>query len=194
MSHALSAGQVGKVTWADYIALPDDDRRELIDGVLVEVEVPTYLHEHIIGQLIGLLFVWSQTHGGSILGSGYKVRISADRAFMPDLQFYRVEKVAMAARQQQGLAEGRPDLVVEVISPSSQGRDRLLKLEGYASIGVPEYWIVEPEGRLIERFCLVDGTYRAAGGAMGDAVFAPESFEGFEVPLGSLWLDELAGG
>ncbi len=182
------------ITWDDYIALPDDDRRELIDGALVEVEVPTFLHEHVVAGLVGNLGCWTREHGGSVIGSGYKVRVDAGRAFMPDVQLYRRGNVRTAIRQQQGLAEGRPDLVVEVISPSSRRYDRLLKRAGYAAIGVPEYWLVEPDDRLIERFCLVDRTYRASGGAMGDGVFAPESFEGLEIPLGSLWLDEMAGG
>ena len=189
-----AAPPVGTVTWDEYSALPDDDRRELIDGVLVETKGSTNIHAWVVSELLYALKTWTHEHGGSVIGSGYKVRVDAGRAFMPDVQLYRRGNVKTAIRQQQGLAEGRPDLVVEVISPSSRRYDRLPKLAGYASIEVPEYWLVEPDARLIERFCLVDGTYRAAGGAMGDAVFAPESFDGLEVPLGSLWLDEAAGG
>lgn len=175
------------VCWADYIALPDDDRRELIDGVLVEVEVPTYLHERIIAHLIGLLFAWSEENGGSVIGSGYKLRIDDFRAFMPDVQFFRAEYDALFAEQRQGLVEGAPDLVIEVISPSSRRHDRLLKLQGYADIGVPEYWLVDAEALTIERLVLAEGAYRFVGGAGGEEQFLPGSFPGLVIELRRLF-------
>lgn len=182
------------VCWADYIALPDDDRRELIDGVLVEVEVPTNIHEWIVSELLFALKLWTRAHGGLVIGSGYKVRIADDRAFMPDLQLYRVNNRAGFIGQSQGLADGAPDLVIEVISPSSRRFDRLLKLQGYAAIEVPEYWIVDPQARTIERLRFVDGTYAIDGGASGDEVLSPKSFPGLEVKLAGLWLDDESEG
>lgn len=187
MSQPHPAATPTWVTWADYIALPDDDRRELIDGVLVEVEVPTYLHERIIAHLIGLLFAWSEENGGAVLGSGYKVRVDTHRAFMPDIQFFREEHDDFFAEQAQGLVAGAPDLVVEVISPSSRRHDRLLKLQGYADIGVPEYWLVDADALTIERLVLTEGAYRFVGGAGGDETFAPESFPGLVVELRRLF-------
>lgn len=73
--------------WDDFVALPDDDRRELIDGELVETEVPTDVHEHIVAMLVAKLWNWAEEHGGLVLASGYKVRVRADRGAMPDVQF-----------------------------------------------------------------------------------------------------------
>jgi Uma2 family endonuclease len=84
--------------------------------------------------------------------SGYKVRITDSRGVMPDLQFYRAENDPRS--QQAGLAEGHPDLVVEVSSPTSVRYDRVKKLTWYASIGAPEYWIVDPMQRTFERLLL----------------------------------------
>ena len=50
---------LGPHTWDEFVSLPDDDRRELIDGELLEVDVPTELHEHIVAALIAHLYVWS---------------------------------------------------------------------------------------------------------------------------------------
>lgn len=190
MSQPHPAATPTWVTWADYIALPDDDRRELIDGVLVEVEVPTNLHEWIVSELLFALKLWTRANGGVVIGSGYKIRISDERAFMPDIQLYRADHRQRFVGQPQGLADGAPDLVVEVISPSSRRYDRLLKLQGYAAIEVPEYWIVDPQARTIERLRLVEGHYAFVGGAAGDEVLAPDSFPGFEVQLAGLWLDD----
>jgi Uma2 family endonuclease len=125
-SHSTSAAG-GQYTWDDFIVVEEDDLRELIDGELVEVEVPTFDHERIVFKLGGFLARWEEEHGGRGVASGYKVRVSARSGVMPDMQFYRKGNEA-PADQQQGLVRGRADLVVEVISPSSRRYDRVKKL------------------------------------------------------------------
>ena len=174
-------------TWDDFIALEEDDLRELIDGELVEVEVPTFTHEEVVGSLVYFLRGWIEAgHGGRVVPSGYKVRVSDRRGVMPDVQFYRKGNEA-GRDQDQGLVTGRADLVAEVVSPSSRRYDRVTKLRWYAELGVPEYWIVDPDGRTFERLVLREGAYVIAASCEGEETFRPESFEGLEVPLGKLW-------
>lgn len=175
------------VTWRDFVALPDDDRRELIDGALVEVEVPTFLHEWIVSRLLIALDAWLTQRGGFALGSGYKVRISQVQAFMPDVQIFRRTPARFPGRFDQGLSEGAPDLVVEVISPGSGRHDRVTKFNGYAAIGCPEYWLVDPDSRLVEQFVLEGGHYRLGARLADDAIFAPETLPGLTIALGPLW-------
>jgi Uma2 family endonuclease len=88
MTEGLS--QVGPYTWDDFVRLEDDDRRELIDGELVEVEVPTRLHEYIVWLLSYFLAQWARPRrAGYGVASGFKVRISERRGVMPDVQFFR---------------------------------------------------------------------------------------------------------
>jgi Uma2 family endonuclease len=174
-------------TWDDFIALEEDDLRELIDGELVEVEVPTDVHEYIVSRVVTALVNWSDAgHGGRVLASGYKVRVSDRRGVMPDVQFYRRGN-EVSIEQAQGLARGRPDLAVEIMSPSSARFDRVTKLRWYAALGVPEYWLVDPQARTLERLSLRDGAYVIAASLADDETFAPESFEGLEIPLARLW-------
>jgi Uma2 family endonuclease len=71
---------VGPYTWDDFVALEDDDRRELIDGHLIEVDVPMKLHEYIVAKLIAKLDAWAESsEGGTVLASSYKVRITRAR-------------------------------------------------------------------------------------------------------------------
>jgi Uma2 family endonuclease len=176
--------QARATTWNEFIALPDDDRRELVRGELVEIEVPTGLHEHIVAEIIGALIVWKRTHGGVVLSSGYKVRIRADTAFMPDVQYYAPGRVI----PEQGLSDGAPDLVVEVISPSSVRYDQVEKLNGYASIGAREYWLIHPENRTLHRFVLgASGHFLVEDALEGEVHFRPASFPGLELPLRELW-------
>ncbi len=182
----------GPYTWEDFVALEEDDLRELIDGELVEVEVPNDAHELLVPLLSRHLLDWADAHGGgATFASGYKVRITNKRGVMPDLQFYR--PVNLPRGQRQGLATGRPDLAVEIVSPTSVRYDRVVKMNWYASIGTPEYWIVDPEARTLERLVLAEGHYLIADALEGDAVFRPQSFEGMEIPLARLWaaLDEI---
>jgi Uma2 family endonuclease len=182
----------GPYTWEDFITLDEDDLRELIDGHLVEVEVPTKAHERIAFLIAFFLEGWAQARdAGMTLGAGYKIRISKKRGVMPDVQFYR--KGNYPRGQEHGLVEGKPDLAVEISSPSSVRYDRVKKMRWYAQIGVPEYWIADPATRSICRLVLHDGKYTIADAVDDDdIVFAPASFEGLEIPLAKLWaiLDE----
>jgi Uma2 family endonuclease len=174
------------VSWEDFVRLHEDDPRELIDGVLVETEVPTELHEWVVARLITALGNWAEAHGGVVLGSGYKVRITTRRAVMPDVQLYRKDNPSRRGRL--GLEAGHPDLAIEVVSSSSAGYDRVRKLSWYASLGVPEYWLVDPEERTLQRMLLTDGRYLIVDNLDGDVTFAPQTFPGLAIPLADLWV------
>jgi Uma2 family endonuclease len=177
----------GPYTWDDFVDLDDEDKRELIDGELVETEVPNVKHERLVMRLGYFLMGWVRVHGGDVLGSGYKIRITAKRGVMPDVQLFRKDN-PVGKDQEKGLVRGRPDLAIEIISPSSHRYDRVTKLAWYASIAVPEYWLVDPEAKTLERLVLDAGRYTIAD-ALGEAdVLRPESFEGLEIPLGELWV------
>ncbi|MFW6087575.1 MAG: Uma2 family endonuclease [Myxococcota bacterium] len=176
------------VRWDEFIRLDEDDLRELIDGRLVELEVPDYEHGRIVGLLVYYLQAWVLPRdAGVVLSSGYKIRISDLRGVMPDVQYLSHETAAKAG--QLGMQEGRPDLAVEVISPTSRRYDRVTKLAWYASIGVPEYWLVDRDARIIERLVLTpEGYVIAQTAAEGD--FQPASFEGLSIPLTALFPEE----
>ena len=176
----------GLVTWDEFAALPEGDRRELIDGELVEIEMPTRIHEYIVAALAYFLHGWVRARrAGMVVASGYRLRVSDKRGVMPDLQFYRHDNPA--GREERGVESGRPDLAVEVISPTGRRYDRVTKLGYYASLGVPEYWIVDPEARTLERLVLRDGGYLIAESLAGDDTFRPASFPELEIPLAELW-------
>jgi Uma2 family endonuclease len=186
-SPGVAESHSGPYTWEDFIRLEEDDLRELIDGELVEVEVPKRPHEHAVIMLGFFLTQWARPRrAGRALASGYKVRISAKRGVMPDVQFFRTENPANAG-QPDGLEHGHPDLAVEIVSPSSRRYDRVTKLAYYATLGVPEYWILDPDVRTLERLVLHGEHYVIADVLEGDATFRPSSFDGLAIPLGELW-------
>lgn len=190
-SFSVSApvSQTTSVTWNEFIELEDDDRRELIDGVLVQVEVPGRRHEKVVVGLVAPLVSWARANdAGEAFASGYKVRITDRRGVMPDVQFISKEKIPLL--DEKGLSRGAPDLVVEVISPSSQRYDRVIKLGWYAAVGVREYWLVDPIARTLERLVLgAEGKFSIADSLADDAIFEPGSFPGLSIPLADLWVE-----
>jgi Uma2 family endonuclease len=84
-------------------------------------------------------------------------------------------------------------LIVEVLSPSTEGRDRGRALRAYARAGVPHYWLVDVERRQFEAYRLDGGAYRLTGTHRPAGSFEPELFPGLSIPLASLWLPTPGG-
>lgn len=183
---APAIGATGQYTWQDFLALQDGDRRELIDGWLVECDMATEQHEYMVAYLITMLGVWALGNGGKVLASAYKVRVSDQRGVMPDVQYFRAGR----KNPPQGLESGAPDLVVEVVSPTSRQLDRVTKLRYYQAIGAPEYWLVDPEDQTLHRFVLQGhpGQWQTTHALVpADGVFTPPSFAGLQVDLQRLF-------
>jgi Uma2 family endonuclease len=191
MRHTPAVSSVARkrlYTWDDFIALPDDDRRELIDGELVEVEVPNMAHEKAVVEIATALERYAERRGGLVLGSGFKIRVSAHRGAMPDVQMYSAGNEP-SIDQMQGLVRGRPDLVVEILSPGSRRYDRMIKLRYYASLEIPEYWIVDVDARLLEQLVFSEDGYVIAATYERGEVVTSSKFRGLQVRLARIWLD-----
>lgn len=147
--------------------------------------MPTKWHERICAELMLLLGTWARTHGLVVLGSGYRVKVSETRGAVPDVQL--LTEAAYEAAGDAGMDHGRPELVIEVVSPGSKRHDRFQKLDWYAQVGVPEYWIVEPEERSLTAHRLQADVYAIVQHAQGDEVFRSKHFKGLKVPLSRLW-------
>ena len=103
----------------------------------------------------------------------------------PDLLFIRNDHLEIIDPR---AIRGVPDLVVEILSPGTRRRDRMVKAQLYARIDVPEYWIVDPPARCIEVFSLGETGYALHSSATGDGVVSSKALEGFEVVV-----DEVMG-
>ena len=128
----------------DYYALPDDQRVELIDGVFYDMGAPALIHQRILTRLHLLFEECIEEHGENceVWLSPCDVRLDRDNYTMvqPDLLVICGEYDLRAIR-----FEGAPDLVVEILSPSTRSKDMVLKLYKYQQAGVREYWIIDPK-------------------------------------------------
>jgi len=182
---ASTTAVVGKIwTYTDYAALDDGKRYEILEGELVMAPAPELDHQGLIGEL----FSGMRAHivAGS-LGKLYVVPVDVvldDRnVVQPDLVF--------VSRKNQGVLKktgifGVPDLVVEVLSPSSIRMDRYRKLALYRDFKIPEYWIVDPAAGSIEVLSLRDGEFDLHSSAVGTGVVSSVVLPGFSVDVAEL--------
>ena len=133
----------GKLTYADYAATPDDERWELIDGVLYRMAAgASTRHQLVSGTLEDLIKDSVRPSGaGWVFHAPYDVILSDANTVEPDILFVSAARRSIITER---ACEGTPDLVVEVLSPSNSRRDLEVKRELYARFGVPEYLIVDP--------------------------------------------------
>jgi Uma2 family endonuclease len=149
-----------KFTYEDYRNAPEDKRYELLDGDLVMTPAPGERHQSVSALLTSRLFQFvTENRLGRVYAAPFDVVLSNTDVVQPDLLFVSNERadVVTAANVQ-----GAPDLVVEILSPSSVERDRTLKRRLYARHGVSEYWIVDTDARTATVLLLQDGEFEAA--------------------------------
>ena len=178
-----------RMSFEEWIALPEDEPGELVDGFLVEEEVPGYLHERVIAWLVQVLGTWGSPSGALVAGSGAKFRVTPRRGRMPDLTVYlRGDKKPPKF----GLITAPPSIAVEVISPTARDgrRDRVEKLSEYAEFGVRWYWIVDPELRTFEILELApDGRYQHAVGVSEGTIEQVPGCDGLRIAVSELWAE-----
>jgi Uma2 family endonuclease len=189
-----TAARPGVRMTLDHWALLDEEvRGELVDGVLVEEEVPDTAHEILVAWIIGVLHAWGRGRRVLVLGSGARLAVSGSRGRMPDVAAYLP---GVPRPPLHGAIGVPPTVVVEIVSgtPRDQRRDRVEKLAEYAAFGVRWYWLVDPELRSFEVLELgPDGRYAHALAATGGVVEPVPGCEGLSLDLGAMWdqLDEL---
>ena len=138
---------VRKLTYADYCRTPDDERYELLDGELIMSPSPNRAHQDICLELGALLHTYVKESGlGKIYIAPFDVVLSETNVVQPDLLFIANERTHIITPDN---VQGPPNLVVEILSPSTANRDRTLKRALYAQYGVPEYWLVDPDARTV---------------------------------------------
>jgi Uma2 family endonuclease len=175
------AGEPGPFRKADYFALPDEPRCELLWGHLVLTPTPAPRHQFALMALGARFREFALAAGHAFLVAPMDVTLFENTVLQPDLLLIARERREIIPDR----VEGPPDLVVELLSPSTRRRDRLVKLALYARAAVPEYWIVDPEAQTLELLVLESDSYR---------IVPPEGrslrsrrFPGLAIDLEELW-------
>lgn len=165
--------------------LPDDGRYEVIDGRLVMSPSPDTAHQRASRNLEVLLTLWARQHdSGEVFDAPFDVVLSPQDICQPDLLFVFKARSSIISHQN---IQGSPDLIVEIVSPSSVRQDRKDKKAMYERYGVAHYWVVDPHRRFLIAYRLEDGRYDETARCQQDDLFEPEGFAGLQILLEKVW-------
>lgn len=172
-------------TYAKYLELDDETRYEIIDGELLATPAPGIRHQDVIRELgVRLAQFVGERGSGKVLFAPTDVVLGEAQVVQPDILFIRTERIREIVDEQ--AVHGAPDLVVEVLSPSSLQRDRHQKRDLYRRAGVPEFWIVDPANRAIEVFELGEAGYEVFSFAAETGAVASRVLDGFAVAVAEI--------
>ena len=173
-----------KLTYEDYLNFPNDGKRhEIIDGEHVMPPSPQTRHQIASKNLQWILENYARETGvGHVMDAPVDVVLSATTVVQPDIFFVRKEREHIIKRN---FIEGPPDLIIEILSPGNEKMDRQTKMKSYALLGVPEYWIVDFEARILEQYVLKGQLYEREG--VFAETFSPALFPGLTIPLSSVF-------
>ena len=186
----LKGPELNLEEWAE---LPEEVPGEIVEGRLVEEEVPEPPHELAIAYLAYVLGVWSDQVGALVFTSGLHIAVGAKHGRKPDLSVY----FQGTRPSRNALVTVPPDLAVEVLSPGPQNRrrDRIQKFAEYAAFGIRWYWLLDPEARTLDIYELSEkGEYEPRLQATSGSALQVPGCPGLTLDLSKLWqkLDELA--
>ena len=174
-----------RYTYEDYLNTPEGERYELLDGELVLVASPNEEHQFASVKLVSLMYPYVASRDlGWVFHAPFDIVFSDKEVVQPDLMFISKEREHIRSAAN---VRGAPDMVVEILSPSSSRRDWKYKRGLYAKYGVKEYWIVDPVNRIVSAMLLRDGVLEIAGAYVEGDTLSSVALEGFEVGVSEIF-------
>ncbi|MEK6545596.1 MAG: Uma2 family endonuclease, partial [Nitrospinota bacterium] len=170
-----------RYTYKDYLLIDDDKRYEILRGGLIMVPAPFTIHQRL---LIRLSVIFSnfikEKKLGEVLVAPTDVVLAEDIVVQPDILFINKERLDII--KEAAIMEC-PDLIVEIVSPSSASYDTVEKRDIYEEYGVKEYWLVFPQEKVIEVLTLESNIYREFCKGRKTGVVRSKIIVGLEVDL-----------
>jgi Uma2 family endonuclease len=150
--------QIKIYTYRDYASWPEEERCEIIDGVLYMQAAPSRIHQEILMELSRQIANYLAGKPCKVYPAPFCVRLpDGDEKSDKDIKTVVEPDISIVCDQskldKQGCI-GAPDMIIEITSPFSARKDRLQKFYKYEKAGVREYWILEPEEKLVSVFVL----------------------------------------
>jgi Uma2 family endonuclease len=174
------------LSYRDYWLAPNDGQRyEIIDGELYVSPSPFPIHQRVSRNLFRILDVHATRRGlGEVFYAPIAVVLNKRSTVEPDLVFIAADRSDLV---QEKAVFGAPDLLVEVLSPSSGSQDRVIKKGLYERSGVSHYWILDPRKQILQAFRLEAGVYVVESEVAGRRTFRPALFPGLTIRLANVW-------
>ena len=177
-----------KFTYKDYLSWPESERWELINGEAYDISpAPSRTHQFISSYFTSTFFDYFKGKDCNVFAAPFDVRLpggfkadeDVDTVVQPDISVSCDEK-----KLDDRGGNGAPDLVVEILSPSTAAKDLKEKFMLYERAGVKEYWVMDPANKTLIAFILGDdGTYARGVVYAGTDVLKTALFEGLEIKM-----------
>lgn len=177
-----------KMTYEEFLAWADEDTlAEWVNGEVIMTSPASLRHQNIAAFLSQIFSLFVEQHElGKVIIPPFQMKL-ATSGREPDLLFVATEHLD---RLQETYLDGPADLVVEIVSPESIGRDRGEKFYEYAQGGVPEYWLIDPQAEIAEFYRLAGTHYRLV---LGDheGRYEAQTVPGLWLQVEWLWQEPL---
>ena len=169
-------------TYEEWAELDDGNRYELLGGEIIMMAPPSTRHQKISGEIFKQIAVYLDDKPCDVYSAPFGVRLhkKKDTAFQPDITV-----VCDPSKITEKGCVGAPDLIVEILSSSTARHDKITKFREYLRAGVKEYWIVNPEEKLVTAYRLKDGEYVAD--VYGDDSAPAQVLPGCEIDLAKVF-------
>lgn len=153
-------------SYSDYITWQLGEMVELIKGKIFKMSpAPKSLHQKISGNLHGEIYAFLRKKPCSVFSAPFDVRFikTVDEKEITTVTQPDLCVICNPSKIDEAGCLGAPDFIIEILSPSTRSKDIHNKFEIYEEYEVGEYWIVEPEGQIIDKFVLKEGKYHLVG-------------------------------
>jgi Uma2 family endonuclease len=176
-----------RLTWEEFLAwLDEDTHAEWVGGEIVMASPASMRHQQVAKLLTKVLDTYVEHHNlGEVFQAPFVMRLEArERGREPDLLFVSRERLNLIRAT---FLDGAADLVVEIISPESIGRDRGEKFVEYEASGVREYWLIDPDRQMAEFYELGDDSRYHLARLDEDNIYRSRVVSGFWLRTDWLW-------
>lgn len=177
-----------KISYAEYLTWPNEPRYEIIDGRPYLQAAPSRQLQRIVTQLTGELYLFLKGKACEVYTAPFDVRLSATEdeqeyvVVQPDISIICDEK-----KLDDKGCKGAPDLIIEVLSPTTWKRDRIEKLNQYQKHGVKEYLLIYPNEKILEQYILGEkNSYGIPSIYHVDDIFNSHTFPDFRMAINEL--------
>lgn len=141
-----------------YKSLPEGTLAELVNNQLVMEPAPDFYHQDVVTELVRVLSNHViENNMGKVIVSPVDVYFDEENAFQPDIIFIAAGRMPLLVKK--GRVYGAPDLVIEVLSPGTEQKDKRRKKPVYEKHGVKEYWLVHPQTKQAIGYRLKDNAF-----------------------------------